>query len=83
MMGFEQVLNNPSLIGMASQLMADPNIQNAIEQVMSGLVASDGTGGDQAGHGSINDFLQAGQQVVFFFFVIIAFFGIKFPDSFY
>lgn len=74
MMGFEQVLNNPSLIGMASQLMADPNIQNAIEQVMSGLVASDGTGGDQAGHGSINDFLQAGQQVVFFFLCHYSFF---------
>lgn len=53
-------LNNPAMVNMATQLMSDPNVQNIMSQMMTGLL---GTGG--AGGGGVADIIQAGQQVCF------------------
>ncbi|KAL3994252.1 Tetratricopeptide repeat family protein [Acanthocheilonema viteae] len=50
------LLNNPAMMNMARQLMSDPNIQNMMSQMMSGILGS----GSNAG---VSNLIEAGQQL--------------------
>lgn len=52
------LLNNPAMMNMARQLMADPNIQNMMSQMMTGILGSGSSTG-------VSNLIEAGQQVVF------------------
>lgn len=56
-----EVLNNPAMMQMATQLMSDPNIQNMMTQMMGGLMGESAQGA--AAPGGINNLLHAGQQL--------------------
>lgn len=55
------LLNNPAMMNMARQLMSDPNIQNMMSQMMTGIL---GGGGANAG---VSNLIEAGQQVCLLF----------------
>lgn len=57
-----EVLNNPAMMQMATQLMSDPNIQNLMTQMMGGLMSN--ASGAEGGASGISNLLQAGQQVL-------------------
>ncbi|VIO93756.1 TPR Domain containing protein [Brugia malayi] len=50
------LLNNPAMMNMARQLMSDPNIQNMMSQMMTGILGS----GSNAG---VSNLIEAGQQL--------------------
>uniref|UniRef100_A0A915PVY7 SGTA homodimerisation domain-containing protein n=1 Tax=Setaria digitata TaxID=48799 RepID=A0A915PVY7_9BILA len=50
------LLNNPAMMNMARQLMSDPNIQNMMSQMMTGILGS----GTNAG---VSNLIEAGQQL--------------------
>lgn len=50
------LLNNPAMMNMARQLMSDPNIQNMMSQMMTGILGS----GTNSG---VSNLIEAGQQV--------------------
>lgn len=52
------LLNNPAMVNMATQLMSDPNIQNLMSQMMSGLIGSGGSG-----TGGVANIIEAGQHL--------------------
>uniref|UniRef100_A0A915AU55 SGTA homodimerisation domain-containing protein n=1 Tax=Parascaris univalens TaxID=6257 RepID=A0A915AU55_PARUN len=56
-----EVLNNPAMMQMATQLMSDPNIQNLMTQMMGGLMSN--ASGAEGGASGISNLLQAGQQL--------------------
>ncbi|MFH4983166.1 hypothetical protein AB6A40_009875 [Gnathostoma spinigerum] len=58
---FTQLLNNPTLVNMATQALSDPNIQNMMSQMMSGLMGS--TGGENSGATSVAGLFEAGQRL--------------------
>ncbi|KAI1704561.1 tetratricopeptide repeat domain-containing protein [Ditylenchus destructor] len=57
------ILNNPQMMQMASQMMTDPNIQNMMSEMMNRFMG--GAGGAQAGPGGQNleSFLRAGESM--------------------
>ncbi|OZC11983.1 hypothetical protein X798_01164 [Onchocerca flexuosa] len=50
------LLNNPAMMNMARQLMADPNIQNMMSQMMTGILGSGSSTG-------VSNLIEAGQQL--------------------
>lgn len=59
-MDINNLLSNPSLMGMATSMMSDPNVQQMMGQFMSGGVAQ---GGSPAAGGGMEGLLQAGQRL--------------------
>lgn len=54
------LLQNPALLNMATEMLADPNMQNLISGLMSGTQAPGGAG---AGAGGMSALLEAGQAL--------------------
>merc|ERR1711881_391683 len=59
-MDINNLLNNPSLMNMATTMMSDPSVQQMMGQFMSGGVAQ---GGSPAAGGGMEGLLQAGQRL--------------------
>lgn len=61
------LLQNPALLNMATEMLADPNMQNLISGLMSGNGAAPGAGGvpagGAAGAGGMSALLEAGQAL--------------------
>lgn len=66
-MDFSSLLGNPALMNMATQVMADPNMQQMMGTLLSGTMGpgqtTGGGGGGGAGGPGIDALLQAGQQL--------------------
>ncbi|XP_063618080.1 small glutamine-rich tetratricopeptide repeat-containing protein alpha-like [Cydia splendana] len=56
------LLQNPALLNMATEMLADPNMQNLISGLMSGTQAQ-GAGTGAAGAGGMSALLEAGQAL--------------------
>lgn len=58
------LLQNPALLNMATEMLADPNMQNLISGLMSGgSGAAPGSGGGPNGAGGMSALLEAGQAL--------------------
>lgn len=56
---FSNLLNNPALMNMATQVMGDPNMQQMLGSLLAGTMRSQGGGNE----GGMDALLQAGQQL--------------------
>ncbi|KAH7699424.1 TPR Domain containing protein, partial [Aphelenchoides avenae] len=62
--GLGDLLNNPQMMQMASQMMTDPNVQNMMSQMMGAFMGPGGAAGGPGGAGGpppLNDLLRAGE----------------------
>ncbi|KAJ2954575.1 hypothetical protein O0L34_g2866 [Tuta absoluta] len=57
------LLQNPALLNMATEMLADPNMQNLISGLMNTTTTPTGNGGGQQGSGGMNALLEAGQAL--------------------
>ncbi|XP_022815637.1 small glutamine-rich tetratricopeptide repeat-containing protein beta-like [Spodoptera litura] len=57
------LLQNPALLNMATEMLADPNMQNLISGLMSGAGGAGGGGGQAGGAGGMSALLEAGQAL--------------------
>ncbi|KAF9406634.1 hypothetical protein HW555_013059 [Spodoptera exigua] len=57
------LLQNPALLNMATEMLADPNMQNLISGLMSGAGGAGAGGGQAGGAGGMSALLEAGQAL--------------------
>lgn len=57
------LLGNPALMNMATQMMTDPSMQHVMRNFLSGTGTASGSGGGGGGGGGVEALLQAGQQL--------------------
>lgn len=65
------LMNNPQMVQMATQMISDPNVQNLMSQMMSTFMGSASAGGENnsesqgPGGPGLESFLRAGETVFF------------------